>query len=504
MVVGDRHRRQLLYVLLFPEAFEENAATFDRMLLKFPIIGPILVKAAIARFARTLSTMFAAGVPLVEAMGSVAGATGNIVYEEATYRMKDEVATGQRLQRAMENTGLFPNMVVQMIAVGEESGALDTMSSQGRGLLRGGGRQRGRQHVEPARAADHGDPGRAGRRHGHRHVPSDLQARSSRRLDLRRRASTQRMLTDVVDLYAAYPVLFAASVFVIGLVVGSFLNVVIYRLPIMMEREWRAQAADVTASAAATPRRPCPARPRRLRPGPLRCATPRSACPACKAPIKAIHNIPVISWLVLRGRCAACKAQHLSALPGGGARDGHPLRLGRMAFRLRRGRGLRGADHVGTGRAHGHRHRPSTLAGQHHLAAPVGGTPGIGPARARSGAALPVTPKDAIMGAAAGYLSLWAVFHAFRLITGKEGMGFGDFKLFAALGAWMGWKVLPLVILLSAATGAALGIFMILLRGRDRAAPMPFGPYLAAAGWLAMLYGHELVDGYLRVSGLRH
>jgi type IV pilus assembly protein PilC len=104
--------------------------TLDRVMLKFPIIGPILVKAAIARFARTLSTMFAAGVPLVEAMGSVAGATGNIVYEEATLRMKDEVATGQRLQRAMENTGLFPNMVVQMIAVGEESGALDTMSAK--------------------------------------------------------------------------------------------------------------------------------------------------------------------------------------------------------------------------------------------------------------------------------------------------------------------------------------------------------------------------------------
>ena len=102
----------------------------DRALLKFPIIGPILVKAAIARFARTLSTMFAAGVPLVEAMGSVAGATGNIVYEEAVLRMKDEVATGQRLQRAMENTGMFPNMVVQMIAVGEESGSLDTMSAK--------------------------------------------------------------------------------------------------------------------------------------------------------------------------------------------------------------------------------------------------------------------------------------------------------------------------------------------------------------------------------------
>ncbi|HLW23297.1 MAG TPA: type II secretion system F family protein [Steroidobacteraceae bacterium] len=104
--------------------------TIDRMMLKFPIIGPILIKAAIARFARTLSTMFAAGVPLVEAMQSVAGATGNIVYEEAVLRMKDEVATGGRLQRAMENTGLFPNMVVQMIAVGEESGSLDTMSAK--------------------------------------------------------------------------------------------------------------------------------------------------------------------------------------------------------------------------------------------------------------------------------------------------------------------------------------------------------------------------------------
>jgi type IV pilus assembly protein PilC len=104
--------------------------TMDRIMLKFPIIGPILVKSAIARFARTLSTMFAAGVPLVEAMGSVAGATGNIVYEEAVLRMKDEVATGGRLQRAMENTGLFPNMVNQMIAVGEESGALDTMSAK--------------------------------------------------------------------------------------------------------------------------------------------------------------------------------------------------------------------------------------------------------------------------------------------------------------------------------------------------------------------------------------
>jgi leader peptidase (prepilin peptidase)/N-methyltransferase len=117
--------------------------------------------------------------------------------------------------------------------------------------------------------------------------------------------------------------------------------------------------------------------------------------------------------------------------------------------------------------------------------------------------ALPVTPRDAIVGAAAGYLSLWTVFQLFRLVTGKEGMGYGDFKLFAALGAWLGWRLLPLVIVLAAATGAALGILMIVLRGRDRAAPMPFGPYLAAAGWLAMMYGNGLVDDYLKVSGLQ-
>src|SRR6202522_708117 len=121
----------IVYAFLYFHKRSRNMRRFlDRMMLKFPIIGPILVKSAIARFARTLSTMFAAGVPLVEAMQSVAGATGNIVYEEGTLRMKDEVATGQRLQRAMENTGLFPNMVVQMIAVGEESGSLDTMSGK--------------------------------------------------------------------------------------------------------------------------------------------------------------------------------------------------------------------------------------------------------------------------------------------------------------------------------------------------------------------------------------
>ena len=115
---------------------------------------------------------------------------------------------------------------------------------------------------------------------------------------------------------------------------------------------------------------------------------------------------------------------------------------------------------------------------------------------------IPVSPASAILGAAAGYLSLWSVYWAFKLATGKEGMGYGDFKLFAALGAWMGWQMLPLVLLLSAFTGAAVGIVLIVARGRDRNIPIPFGPYLAAAGWIALMWGPQIVGGYLAFSGL--
>ncbi len=306
------------------------------------------------------------------------------------------------------------------------------------------------------------------------------------------------MLNDVAVLYSANPALFAGSVFLLGLMIGSFLNVVIYRLPIMLDREWRAQAAELTGTTA-TSASSLPPSPERFT-----LATPRSACPACKAPITAAQNIPVISWLVLRGRCAACKTPISKRYPL------VELATGVLSAWV--------AWHFGFGTPAAcallvtwtlialtaidvdHQLLPDSItlpllwAGL--LAAML-----IGP---RPGAALPVSPRDAILGAAAGYLSLWLVFHAFRLVTGKEGMGYGDFKLFAALGAWLGWTLLPLIILLSAATGAALGILMIVLRGRDRAAPMPFGPYLAAAGWLAMLYGDTLLDGYLRISGLKH
>jgi leader peptidase (prepilin peptidase)/N-methyltransferase len=270
---------------------------------------------------------------------------------------------------------------------------------------------------------------------------------------------------------------------------------VIYRVPVMLERDWRAQAQELVGNAAAGDAA-APA-------GPFNLVTPPSRCPACGAPIRAWQNVPVVSWLLLRGRCHGCRVriparyplvELLTAILSGwiawhfGFCAATPCALGVTWCLI----ALTGIDID-------HQLLPDAItlpllwAGL--LAAVLFGTV--------VGQPLPVAPRDAILGAAAGYLSLWLVFHAFRLLTGKEGMGYGDFKLFAALGAWLGWQLLPLIILLSAGAGAVIGIALILLRGRDRAAPMPFGPYLAIAGWIAMLYGDGLLDGYLRISGLR-
>jgi leader peptidase (prepilin peptidase) / N-methyltransferase len=304
------------------------------------------------------------------------------------------------------------------------------------------------------------------------------------------------MFADIAAILSENAALFAGVVFLFALLIGSFLNVVIYRLPIMMEQEWRAQAAELQVDPAATIVAIEEAAPR------FNLITPRSACPKCKSPIKARHNIPVLSWLLLRGRCASCKAPILLRYPlvelitallsawvawhfglGWPAVCGLVITWCLIAL---------------TGIDIDHQLLPDSItlpllwAGL--LTAVI-----VGPS---VGSSVPVGPTSAILGAVVGYLSLWTVYHLFRLITGKEGMGFGDFKLFAALGAWLGWQMLPLIILLSAGTGAVFGIAMILFRGRDRAQPIPFGPYLAAAGWIAMLYGESLVRGYSRLAGL--
>jgi len=296
-----------------------------------------------------------------------------------------------------------------------------------------------------------------------------------------------------VSLLQQSPGLFAAATFVIGLLIGSFLNVVIYRLPKMLEREWRAQCAELSGRAEDAAASGDDA---------LTLVSPRSHCPACKAPVRAIHNIPVLSWLALRGRCASCRARIPVRYPlvelttailsaavawhfGFGFEAGCALLVIWLLIPL-------------TGIDADHQLLPDAITlpllwlG---LLASLGHDPA-------AGNALPAAPRDAILGAAAGYLLLWSVFHAFKLLTGKEGMGFGDFKLFAALGAWLGWQMLPLIILLSAFSGAVIGVLMIVLRGRDRNIPIPFGPYLAAAGWIALMWGPQLVGGYLSMTGL--
>jgi leader peptidase (prepilin peptidase) / N-methyltransferase len=308
------------------------------------------------------------------------------------------------------------------------------------------------------------------------------------------------MLNDVVLLYSSSPALFAGSVFLLGLIIGSFLNVVIYRLPIILDHEWRSQAAEVLTNGATSTQGTTPA----ALPERFTLSSPRSACPKCKAPITALQNIPVISWLALRGRCASCQVKISARYPlvelttgvlsawvawhfGFGAPAACALLVTWALIAL-------------TGIDIDHQLLPDNITLPLMWAGLLAAV-AIGPV---AGFAVPASARDAVIGAAAGYISLWLVFHAFKLVTGKEGMGYGDFKLFAALGAWLGWKVLPMVIVLSAASGAVLGILMIALQGRDRRAPMPFGPYLAAAGWLAMMYGDALLNGYLRISGLKH
>jgi leader peptidase (prepilin peptidase)/N-methyltransferase len=294
------------------------------------------------------------------------------------------------------------------------------------------------------------------------------------------------------ELFTGAPLLFVAVVFLIALLIGSFLNVVIYRLPIMMEREWRAQCAEL----AGTPASDLPGGA-----GQFDLMTPRSRCPSCGAQITALQNIPVISYLFLGGRCAHCKTSIPARYPLVELMTALLSALAAWRF----GFGLEAVAAVLLTFALiaisvidiDHQIIPDSISLplvwiglSLSLFHPVAGTE-----------VLFVAPKTAIVGALAGYLSLWSVYHLFRLLTGKEGMGYGDFKLLAALGAWLGWQMLPLIILLSAVVGACIGIAMIVFRRHDRNIPIPFGPYLAAAGWIAMLYGHEIIDWYLGYMG---
>ena len=294
----------------------------------------------------------------------------------------------------------------------------------------------------------------------------------------------------MIDVFQQTPWLFFTTVFLVSLLVGSFLNVVIHRLPIMMEREWHAQLEAFDAERSGREPAPPPAERFNL-------VLPRSRCPECGHGIRAIENLPVISYLFLRGRCSHCQAR---------ISPRYPLvelatALASLTVAIRFGFGFEAVAGVVFTWA---LIALSMIDADHQLLPDSITLPllWIGLLLSlftvHSASTLFVEPATAIVGAAAGYLVLWSVYHLFRLLTGKEGMGYGDFKLLAAIGAWLGWEVLPMVVFLSALVGAVIGIAQILLGGRTREQPIPYGPYLAAAGWIAMLWGQQLTDLYTR------
>ena len=279
-----------------------------------------------------------------------------------------------------------------------------------------------------------------------------------------------------MDVFAD-PLVFTTTCALLGLFVGSFLNVVIHRLPVMMEREWLAEAASLRGESTDE-------QPR------FNLATPRSRCPHCGHGISAVENIPVVSYLLLRGRCRHCS---------GPISPRYPLielfcAIASGFVALHFGFGLQAAGalifvwamialsfiDLDTQLLPDSITLPLLWLG---LLLNVSGTF--------------TDLQSAVVGAAAGYLSLWTVFWLFKLVTGKEGMGYGDFKLLAAIGAWLGWQILPLTILLSSVVGAVVGIALIVLRQHGREIPIPFGPYLAAAGLLALIWGSSLTSAYL-------
>ncbi|MEN8169487.1 MAG: A24 family peptidase [Pseudomonadota bacterium] len=263
-----------------------------------------------------------------------------------------------------------------------------------------------------------------------------------------------------------------------GLFIGSFLNVVIYRLPVMMQRSWRQQCQELLEHPIEHHER-------------FNLATPASRCPKCGHSIRAIENIPIISFLLQRGRCKHCDTKISARYPAVELLTG--IISGVVAWKLGFGWPLAFALLLSWALI------TLTFIDFDQQLLPDDITlPLLWLGLLLSLFNIFTDMQSSIIGAVAGYLSLWSVYQLFKFATGKEGMGYGDFKLLALFGAWFGWQALPMVILLSSMVGAVVGISLILFRGRDRQLPIPFGPYLAAAGWIAMLWGDEIVSGYWR------
>ncbi|MCQ4288642.1 A24 family peptidase [Pseudomonas stutzeri] len=285
----------------------------------------------------------------------------------------------------------------------------------------------------------------------------------------------------IVQILASNTLAFVFCVFVLGLLVGSFLNVVIHRLPIMMQRDWRAQAREFLE---------LPGEPATT----FNLVLPHSHCPHCDHEIRPWENIPLVSWLALRGKCSSCKAPISKRYPL------VELACGLLSAYV--------AWHFGFTWQAGAMLlltwgllAMSMIDVDHQLLPDSIVLPLLWLGLLVNLFGLFTTLPDAVWGAVAGYLSLWSVYWLFKLVTGKEGMGYGDFKLLAMLGAWGGWQVLPLTILLSSVVGAVLGTIMLRVQRADSGTAIPFGPYLAIAGWVALLWGDQITSSYLQFAG---
>ena len=286
-------------------------------------------------------------------------------------------------------------------------------------------------------------------------------------------------MTELFQLFKSEPLVFAIACGILGLLVGSFLNVVIHRLPKIMEREWQKQCAELSGKASEDSPK-------------YNLLVPRSACPLCGHAITAAENIPLVSYLFLRGKCAGCGTTISPRYPIVEATSGLLSAYAAWHF----GFGLAGLTAIvfiwalialtfidfDTQLLPDDITLPLLWLG---LLLNLDGT----------FTSLP----NAVIGAIAGYLSLWSVYWAFKLTTGKEGMGYGDFKLLAAIGAWLGWTLLPLVILLSSLVGGLVGITLIIFTRHGRNIPIPFGPYLAGGGLIALFWGQTLTQSYLQL-----
>ena len=283
------------------------------------------------------------------------------------------------------------------------------------------------------------------------------------------------------------PLLLITFIGLVGLLFGSFFNVVIYRLPKMMEATWKHECELLLSDDEAA---------EEITPPQFNLAIPNSHCPSCNAPVKAWQNIPVFSYVMLRGRCASCKAAIGIRYPiiecATALLTVFPLLMFGFTTYAFAAILFSWILLILTVIDIDHQLLPDQLT-----------LPLIWLGLLFNSITGSIPLHDAVWGAIAGYMSLWSVFWLFKLLTGKEGMGYGDFKLLAALGAWLGWQFLPLIILLSSVVGAVFGGAVLMLKRSDTSTPMPFGPYLAGAGWIALFWGEALIDGYLQLAGIR-